>query len=134
MSPEEKHDPTGLNSRFYCGPGGFRGNRRDDRSRQFRGSNRGSNNARLIKSIIEFVLAADARPMPSRSMVKLGPFYWYGGRPGEKRPALGEKVARHTKRNPMLKKAERPGHRVIAKHQFTRLNTMDDVIERLTGL
>ena len=32
---------------------GFRGNRRDDRSRQFRGSNRGSNNARLIKSIIE---------------------------------------------------------------------------------
>jgi hypothetical protein len=34
----------------------------------------------------------------------------------------------------MLKKAERPGHRVIAKHQFTRLDTMDDVIKRLTGI
>jgi hypothetical protein len=29
----------------------------------------------------------------------------------------------------MLKKAERPGHRVIAKNQFARLDAIDDVIE-----
>jgi hypothetical protein len=58
-----------------------------------------------------------------------GPFYWFGGGPGEKMPALREKVARHTKPNAMLKKAERPGHRVIAKNQFARLDAIDDVIE-----
>ena len=63
--------------------------------------------------------------------LSLGPFHWFGGIPGEKLPALGEKVARHTKPNAMLNKAERPGHRVIAKNRFTRLDTMDDVIEKL---
>jgi hypothetical protein len=64
----------------------------------------------------------------------LGPFLWFGGGPGEKMPALGEKVARHTKPNAMLNKAERPGHRVIAKNQFTRLETINDLIEWLIGI
>jgi hypothetical protein len=51
-----------------------------------------------------------------------------------RKPALGEKVARHTKPNAMLNKAERPGHRVIAKNQFTRLETIDDLIEKLIGI
>jgi hypothetical protein len=51
-----------------------------------------------------------------------------------RKPALGEKVARHTKPNAMLNKAERPGHRVITKNQFTRLETIDDLIKRLIGI
>jgi hypothetical protein len=41
---------------------------------------------------------------------------------------LGEKVAKHIKPNATLNKAGRPKHRVIANNQFTRLDTMDDVI------
>jgi hypothetical protein len=29
----------------------------------------------------------------------------------------------------MLEKADKPAHRIIAKNQFTRLETMDNVIE-----
>jgi hypothetical protein len=42
----------------------------------------------------------------------LGLFLWFGGAAGEKIPTLGEKIARHTKPNAMLKKADRPAHRV----------------------
>src|ERR1700730_18139059 len=34
----------------------------------------------------------------------------------------------------MLAKAERPGHRVIAKNRFATLETIDDVIQRLIGV
>jgi hypothetical protein len=33
----------------------------------------------------------------------------------------------------MLKKADRPAHRVVAKSRFTTLGTIDDVIEKLIG-
>jgi hypothetical protein len=46
----------------------------------------------------------------------LGPFLWFGGAAGERIPPLGEKIARHTKPNAELKKADRPAHRVIAVH------------------
>ena len=64
----------------------------------------------------------------------LGPFLWFGGAAGERMPPLGEKVARHTKPNAMLKKADRPAHRVIAKNRFTTLGTIDDVIGKLIGV
>jgi hypothetical protein len=63
----------------------------------------------------------------------LRPFLWFGGNAGDKIPDLGDKVASHTKPNATLKKADRPGHRVIAKNQFTPLETMDCVIARLIG-
>jgi hypothetical protein len=61
-------------------------------------------------------------------------FLWFGGDAGEKMPALGEKIARHTKPNAMLKKADRSAHRVIAKSRFAVLDTMDDIIQKLIGL
>jgi hypothetical protein len=64
----------------------------------------------------------------------LGPFLWFGGDPGEKIPALGEKVATHTKHNAQGVKSVRPGHRVIPKSSFTRLDTIDEVVQRLFGL
>jgi hypothetical protein len=66
--------------------------------------------------------------------LSLGPFLWFGGAPGEKMPALGETVARHTKPNAMLKKADRPAHRVIAKNRFASLDTIDEVIQKLVGV
>jgi hypothetical protein len=45
--------------------------------------------------------------------LSLGPFLWFGGAAGERIPPLGEKIARHTKPNAMLEKADRPAHRVI---------------------
>ena len=66
--------------------------------------------------------------------MSLGPFLWFGGAPGERMPALGEIVARHTKPNGMLKKADRPAHRVIAKSRFASLDSIDDVIARLIGV
>jgi hypothetical protein len=69
-----------------------------------------------------------------RDSLSLGPFLWFGGPAGEKIPPLGDKVAKHTKPNRMLEKAEKPAHRVVAKNRFIRLETMDEVIQRLTGI
>jgi hypothetical protein len=66
--------------------------------------------------------------------LSLGPFLWFGGAAGEKIPTLGEKVARHTKPNAMLEKADRPAHRVIPKSRFAKLDTIDEVIQRLIGV
>ena len=66
--------------------------------------------------------------------LSLGPFLWFGGAAGERIPPLGEKIARHTKPNAMLEKADRPAHRVIAKNRFATLQTIDDVIARLIGV
>jgi hypothetical protein len=34
----------------------------------------------------------------------------------------------------MLEKADRPAHRVIPKSRFTKLDTIDEVIQRLIGV
>jgi hypothetical protein len=34
----------------------------------------------------------------------------------------------------MLAKADRPGHRVIVKNRFAKLETIDDVIQKLIGV
>src|SRR6266436_2643257 len=36
--------------------------------------------------------------------LSLGPFLWFGGDAGEKMPAMGDKVAKHTKPNALLQK------------------------------
>jgi len=64
----------------------------------------------------------------------LGPFLWFGGAPGEKIPSLGKKIATHTKHNANGEKSLRLGHRVVAKSDFTRLETIDAVIQKLIGL
>jgi hypothetical protein len=58
----------------------------------------------------------------------------FGSAVGEKIPTLGEKIARHTKPNAMREKADRPAHRVIPKSRFAKLDTIDDVIQRLIGV
>jgi hypothetical protein len=65
--------------------------------------------------------------------LELGPYLWFGGKPGERLPALGDKVARHSRRNAQRIKAERPGLRTISRGRFTKLNTMDELITALFG-
>jgi hypothetical protein len=63
----------------------------------------------------------------------LGPYLWFGGRAGEKIPSMGDKIAKHTKPNAVLAKADRPAHRVIPKNRFAKLETIEDVIQKLIG-
>ncbi len=71
--------------------------------------------------------------MVDESTLELGPFYWLGGAPGEPLPPLGDRVGRHTKGDASGVKAFRPGMRVVSKGQFTRLETIEQVAERLFG-
>ncbi len=56
--------------------------------------------------------------------LSLGPFFWFGGAPGERMPPLGEAVARHTKPNGRLKKADRPAHRAKTLRSLICLNLL----------
>jgi ADP-ribosyl-[dinitrogen reductase] hydrolase len=59
--------------------------------------------------------------------MELGPFYWFGGAPGELLPDLGGKVVRHTKGNKDGVKAERRGLRMLPRNRFVRLETVDEL-------
>jgi hypothetical protein len=61
----------------------------------------------------------------------LGPFLWFGGTPGEPLPSLGDKIARHSRGNSQGHKAERPNIRSLQKGRFTKLDSMEEVIEAL---
>lgn len=71
--------------------------------------------------------------MVDEATLKLGPFYWLGGAPGEPLPSLGDKVARHSKGDATGVKAFRPALRLIPKGRFTRLETIEQVAEELFG-
>ncbi len=65
--------------------------------------------------------------------LELGPFRWFGGEPGQPLPPLGDKVARHTKGNKDGEKTIRPGHRVVRESGFTKLATVEEVVDALFG-
>lgn len=63
----------------------------------------------------------------------LGPFRWFGNPPGQPLPALGNKVARHTKGNKDGVKTLRLKHRVVRESAFDELPSIEEVVERLFG-
>jgi len=65
--------------------------------------------------------------------LELGPLLWFGGRPGEPLPDLGNRVATHTKGNSRGEKTERPNHRLLTKAQFKRLDGIGDLVAVLFG-
>ena len=66
--------------------------------------------------------------------LELGPFYFYGGAPGEALPGLeGAKVARHVKGDQYGNKAERPNIRDLNKGQFTAYPTIEALYLALFG-
>lgn len=61
-------------------------------------------------------------------------YLWFGGLPGESMPDISNlKVAKHSKANVAGIKAERPGHRVVPRSRFEKLDKLDEVIQRLFG-
>jgi hypothetical protein len=66
--------------------------------------------------------------------LKLGPFLFFGGKPGEPMPSLDAKrVARHTKGNKDGLKTERKNIRVLPKGNFRQLPSAEAVYENLFG-
>lgn len=65
--------------------------------------------------------------------LSLGPFLWFGDKPGQRLPELGDHVGRHTRGDQSGQKHERTNIRVLAKGQFTRLESVTDIATRLFG-
>jgi hypothetical protein len=66
--------------------------------------------------------------------LKLGPFLWFGGSPGQPLPPLGERVARHAKGDSTGRKCPRPNLRVVGRNQFKELSNIDRVAIELFGV
>lgn len=68
------------------------------------------------------------------SSMELGPFLWFGGRPGKPLPDITSfPIARHTKGNAKGEKTERRNIRVINKGKFTKVTSISGVVEKLFG-
>jgi hypothetical protein len=66
--------------------------------------------------------------------MELGPFLWFGGRPGEAMPAIDDfKKAKHTRANADGVKKERPNQRSIPRAQFERIEEFDKLVSRMFG-
>ena len=64
----------------------------------------------------------------------LGPFRWFGGKPGEAMPNINQfPVARHTRGNAQGLKKERPNQRSIPKARFTKVDDLDTLVTLLFG-
>ena len=69
------------------------------------------------------------------SDLRLGPFLFFGGEPGEGLPSLAAcKPAKHTKGDRTGHKAERPNLRVVPKSAFRTLETVEDLWTALFGM
>jgi hypothetical protein len=65
----------------------------------------------------------------------LGPFLWFGGKPGTPLPSLDQfKVGRHTKGDSTGHKAERPNIRLIPKGSFAKVETVPELVQHLFEL
>jgi hypothetical protein len=66
--------------------------------------------------------------------MKLGPFLFFGGNPGQPLPSLdGYRVAKHTKANSEGVKVERPDIREVPKTDFTKHEEISGIFEKLFG-
>ena len=69
-----------------------------------------------------------------RDTLELGPFLWFGGAPGQRLPDIsGFEVAKHTKGNAEGVKTERPNLRVVPRKLFDRVDSIQELVERLFG-
>lgn len=60
--------------------------------------------------------------------------YWFfGGKPGENLPPLGEKLAKHSKANTLGVKGERPGLRELGRGKFVEVPSASELFTTLFG-
>jgi hypothetical protein len=66
--------------------------------------------------------------------LELGPFLWFGGRPGAPLPDVTAlRIAKHTKANAQGVKGERPNLRVVPKAKFERVESIRQLVCKLFG-
>jgi hypothetical protein len=66
--------------------------------------------------------------------LNLGPFYWFGGQPGERLPDLAKfKTAKHTKGNSLGVKTERPNLRIVSLSAFKKVPGIPEIAGLLFG-
>jgi hypothetical protein len=66
--------------------------------------------------------------------LELGPFLWFGGAPHSRLPSLEHfSIARHTKGNAQGIKLRRPNVRVLPRAAFTKVPSIDALVQRLFG-
>jgi len=69
-----------------------------------------------------------------KESLDLGPYYFFGGFPGEPLQSLvNHKVAKHTKANALGIKAERPNIRTIPTTAFAKIDTIQQLYAQLFG-
>lgn len=63
------------------------------------------------------------------------PIGWrfFGRAPGERIPLLGSKIASHSRGNKDGQKGLRPDHRIILASRFERVNSLEELVDRLFG-
>ena len=67
--------------------------------------------------------------------LQLGPFYWFGGAPGQPLPSVAHmKVGKHTKGDALGHKAERPNIRLVPKSKFQKVDTIAELVTCLFGV
>jgi hypothetical protein len=71
--------------------------------------------------------------MVDQRTLDVGPFYWLGGPPGSRLPALGARAVRHTRANAAGRKAERLGIREVSRGRFTRMERIEEVAVAMFG-
>jgi hypothetical protein len=69
-----------------------------------------------------------------RHTLELGPFAFFGGEPGQPLPSISQmKVGRHPKANSQGVKTTRPNIRTLPLSRFERLDTVEQIVDRLFG-
>ncbi len=62
-----------------------------------------------------------------------GAIRWFGDSPGNKLPALGDRIARHSRANALGIKAERLAHRIVPVRRFDKVDNMGRLVDILFG-
>lgn len=74
------------------------------------------------------------RILLNKESLALGPFMWFGGAPGKPLPDISQYPnAKRTTHNAQGVRPMRKNHRLLPSSAFTKLNTLDEVVERLFG-
>ena len=70
----------------------------------------------------------------NQKTLELGPYYWFGGYGTAPMPDLGTRIARHTRASSSGKRAARPMIRELTKSRFSKMNSIEQVADKLFGI